>query len=89
MTEGKLGFHGISPTAASATNPLFGVSGVQLYRVVLGGGGGGLKAENVDAATGDEAAEMALRLNPGWKVAHVSPATKADIVPAINMGEGE
>jgi len=89
VSDGKLGFHGISPTAASATNPLYGASGVQKYRVVLGVAGGGLKAENVDAATGDEAAERALCLNPGWKVAHVSPATASDTVPAINMGEGE
>lgn len=65
----------ISPTAANAHNRLYPKSGAQVYRVVLGQSGGGMMATNVNAETGDEAAEAALRKHPGWKVAHVAPAT--------------
>lgn len=64
-----------SPTAASATNRLFGESGVMRYRVVLGQSGGALNSTVVEAATGDRAAEAALVKFPGWKVTNVAPAT--------------
>lgn len=71
--EGPLLHTIASPTAASASNPLFGPSGVQTYRVLLATPFGQAQAD-VDAATGDEAATMALAQHPGAKVAHVSPA---------------
>jgi hypothetical protein len=66
----------VSETAASASNPIFGESGVIRYRVVVGQSGGGLSSTVVEAATGDKAAEAALRkFGMGWKVTHVAPAT--------------
>ncbi len=64
-----------SPTAASVGNPLFGPSGVQTYRVMLATPFGQAMTD-VDAATGDEAAEKALAKHPGAKVANVAPAPK-------------
>lgn len=61
---------GISPTAASAFNPLFPTTGVLKYRVEFERGG----YEDVVAAGGDDAAAMALRLNPGAKVVRINPA---------------
>ncbi len=66
---------GISPTAASASNPLYGPSGVIKYRVVLAQSGGARTVAVVDAATGDEAANLGLSKYPGWKVAYVGPAS--------------
>jgi hypothetical protein len=64
----------VSPTAASASNRLYGKSGAIRYRVTLGQSGGALTAAVVTAETGDEAAEQALRRNPGWKCINVTPA---------------
>ncbi len=63
---------GISPTAASAFNPLFPTSGPMLYRVEFERGA----FEDVMAATGDAAAEAGLRLQPGGKVVRVNPAAR-------------
>lgn len=65
----------VSETAASATNRLFKKSGAIPYRVVVGQSGGGMNATIVTAESGDEAAEMALRKFPGWKVVNVAPPT--------------
>lgn len=67
----------ISPTAANSTNRLYGPSGEMRYLVMLGMQGGGQKGVVVTSATGDGAAEEALRLNPGWKCVYVGPATDA------------
>lgn len=69
-----------SPTAASAANPLFGPSGVQTYQVTLATPFGQM-TERVEAATGDEAAALALADHTGAKVVYVGPApqrAKAD-----------
>ncbi len=68
---------GPSPTAASIVNRLYGVSGEQPHRVVLGGGNG-VFAVVVNATTGDEAATEALKGRMGMKVLHVGPATASD-----------
>lgn len=72
MTEGRVEHKEASPTAASAGNPLFSSSGVITYRVLLAGAG--VAGVDVDAASGDEAADMALAQYPGAKVTHVAPA---------------
>lgn len=74
-----------SPTAASATNRLFGVSGEIDYRVVLMNGSA-QSSVIVQAATGDEAAATALSRHPGQKVAFVGPSTRSDAVPTIDVG---
>lgn len=66
---------GFSPTAASAFNPLYGPSGAMDYAVILGQQGGPRTSTVVNAATGDEAAELAQRKYPGWKVVYVGPAS--------------
>lgn len=66
-----------SPTAASAHNRLYRTSGVQKYRVAVASSTGMLVHHDVDAASGDEAAELALSAFPGAKVAHVAPAPQA------------
>lgn len=76
VKEGVLTHSENSETAASANNKLFGPSGVISYRVTVAGGMG-LVMHDFDAATGDEAAELALRKFPGAKVAHVEPAPSA------------
>ncbi len=60
----------VSPTAANAFNPLFGTSGVMKYRVALRDG----SMVDVEAATGDEAANAALGRHPGGFVTAVNPA---------------
>ncbi len=65
----------ISETASGPGNPRFGPTGVIAYRVIVAQQGGARAAATVDAATGDEAAEKALRQYPGWKVAYVGPAS--------------
>ena len=72
----------VSLTAATVGKPLFPTSGEMKYLVLLGGQGG-QKGTVVTAATGNEAADRALALNPGWKVVYVGPA--ADAPPAITM----
>jgi hypothetical protein len=74
MKEGVLTHREDSPTAASAGKKLFEASGVQTYRVILQTAFGGVATTDVDAATGDGAAEAALAQYPGSKVANVSPA---------------
>lgn len=64
----------VSNTAASVSRRLFGPSGVMPYQVILANGSA-RTAVVVDAATGDEAAEKALRKHPGQKVAYVGPAS--------------
>lgn len=61
-----------SPTAASASNPLFGPSGAQTYAVTLATPFGS-KTEYVEAATGDQAADAALANHAGAKVVYVGP----------------
>jgi hypothetical protein len=72
--EGKLTHQEVSPTAASATNRLYGPSGEISYRCTLVTAMGGVIPVDVNAATGDEAAERALAKFPGSKVSHVAPA---------------
>lgn len=72
-----------SPTAASASKRLFGPSGAMDYRVVLMNGSA-QTAMRVNAATGDDAAAMALARHLGLKVAYVGPATGSDAVPALD-----
>jgi len=62
---------GISPTAASAFNPLYASSGVMKYRCVLKDG----SFIDVDAATGDDAAAKAISAR-GLFVQSVNPAPK-------------
>ncbi len=62
----------ISPTAASAFNPLFGASAAMKYRCVMRDG----HVVDVTAATGDLAAEKALNERPGGFVVSVNPAPK-------------
>lgn len=49
-------------------------SGVQTYRVQYQNTAGGLSSIDVEAATGNEAAEKALRENGGGKVTNIAPA---------------
>ena len=76
--EGALRHEKNSPTAASVANKLFGTSGVIAYRVQTQTAMGGFMSIDLDAATGDEAAEAALKEYPGNKVVHVSPAPQKD-----------
>ena len=71
---GKLHHREYSETAASATDRKFPNSGVMKYMVVLQNGDV-RTGKVVEAATGDEAAEKALQLNGGGKVAYVGPAS--------------
>ena len=63
-------------------------SGEMTYRVVVVNGTA-QSVVNVEAATGDEAADKALRLRPGQKVAYVGPATKDDPIPVIDVVDAE
>lgn len=49
-------------------------SGVQTYRVQYQNTAGGLSFLDVEAATGNEAAEKALAQNGGGKVTNITPA---------------
>lgn len=71
---GKLPSRGVSPTAATVGNPLYGASGVMSYRVTMMTPGG-LTNIDVEAATGDDAANAGLAKFPGGKVA------KVDVTP--------
>ncbi len=62
----------ISPTAASAFNPLYPSSGSMVYRCVMRDG----QVADVKAATGDEAALSALARFPGGFVTSINPAPK-------------
>ena len=59
----------VSPTAASAFNPLYSSSGVITYRCTMRDGG----HVDVDAATGDEAAMKAIAKRPGGFVTSINP----------------
>lgn len=69
-----------SETAANRHKPLYGKSGAMDYRVTVGQTGGAMNACVVNAESGDEAAEMALRKFPGWKVVNVTPATDTALI---------
>ncbi len=72
--EGVLTHRENSPTAANASNRLFGVSGRMLYRVQLQTSTGQVIANDVMASTGDEAAELGVADYLGAKVMHIAPA---------------
>lgn len=74
--EGALPAQPVSETAATVGNRLYGPSGVMLYRVMVQTAMGTLVPIDVDAATGDEAAELALKQAPGAKVTNISPAPR-------------
>lgn len=76
MSEGRLEHKEASPTAASVGNRLYGVSGVIPYRVTVQSAMGAMTFVDVDAATGDGAAEAALANHMGAKVLHVEPAPR-------------
>lgn len=69
-----------SDTAANANRRIFPKSGAMDYRVTVGQSGGGMNACVVNAETGDDAADKALRQFPGWKVINVTPATDAGLI---------
>ena len=73
VKDGVLTHREDSPTASTRGNEKFGPSGVQTYRVLMQTAGGFVAAD-VDAATGDEAAEKGLAQHLGAKVTNVSPA---------------
>lgn len=75
IKEGVLTHRENSPTAASASNRLFPPSGKMAYAVMVATGVG-MMSHEVEAATGDEAAELTLERFPGAKVAHVAPAQR-------------
>lgn len=60
----------VSPTAASAFNPLYSASGAMLYRCQLRDG----TYVDVEAVSGDEAALKALAKRPGAFVTGINPA---------------
>lgn len=72
--EGALPPQPVSETAATVGNPLYGPSGVMLYRAMVQTALGGFVPIDVEAATGDEAALKALEQVPGGKVTNISPA---------------
>jgi hypothetical protein len=76
VQDGVLTHREASETAASVGDRKFGPSGVQKYRVLIQTAMGGNAHADVDAATGDEAAEKGLVQFPGAKVVHVAPAPK-------------
>lgn len=73
---GVLTNQGVSETAATVGNRLFGDSGAMDYTVTLMTPMGGLMRAVVNAATGDEAAMKGLDQFPGAKVTHIEPAPK-------------
>lgn len=74
--EGKLLHREQSPTAASASDRKFPPSGAQVYRAMVQTAMG-LVAIDVEASTGDEAAELALKqAGLGAKVTNITPAPK-------------
>ena len=74
--EGALIHEAQSPTAATVGNKLFPSSGAQVYRVLVKTSAG-FAPHDVEASTGDEAAETVLRDNPGAYVANVTPAPQS------------
>ncbi len=67
-----------SPTAANANKRLYEASGTILYRVMLQTSTGQQIANDVMAASGDEASEKGIVNYPGAKVMHIAPAPKAN-----------
>jgi len=65
-----------SPTASTLGNPKFGPSGEMTYRVTMASATGAF-AVDVQASTGDGAADAAHSKHPGLKVTHVEPAPQA------------
>ena len=63
----------VSPTAASAFNPIHPVSGAMVYRCALRDG----THIDVEAVSGDEAALKALAKRPGAFVTGINPAPQA------------
>ena len=63
----------VSPTAASAFNPIHPESGSMLYRCALRDG----TYVDVEAVSGDEAAKKALAKRPGAFVTGINPAPQA------------
>lgn len=57
-------------------------SGVQTYRVHYKNTAGGMSFLDVDAATGNEAAEKALAQNGGGKVTNIAPAPQRRVLKA-------
>lgn len=74
LNEGKLLHKEASPTAQTVGNKLFGDSGVMTYRVMLQTAAGGVTRCDVDASTGDHAAELALQEFFGSRVMSINPA---------------
>jgi hypothetical protein len=72
--EGVLTAQEVSPTASTRGSEVqFPASGVQSYRVMIQTAMGGVSFLDVDASTGDEAAEKALSQAPGSKVTNIAP----------------
>lgn len=72
--EGAMPPQPTSPTASTRGSEVqYPESGAMDYRVTLSNGSA-LLWETVNAKTGDAAADQALSLHPGCKVAHVEPA---------------
>lgn len=78
-------------TVAAATSPeerealgfkAWPDSGVQTYRVQYKNAAGGMSFVDVDAATGDRAAEKALAEIGGDKVTNISPAPQRRVLKA-------
>lgn len=74
--EGMLPAQPVSETAATVGNKLYGDSGPMLYRAMIQTAMGGLIPVDVEASTGDQAAELALKQIPGGKVTNIAPAPK-------------
>ncbi len=72
VREGVLSHRENSETAASAGNRLFPDSGEQTYRVLVRSGMGVMPLD-VEATTGDQAAELAAAQVPGAFVLNVTP----------------
>lgn len=76
VVEGAVFHTRDSASAANSSDRKFGVTGVIAYDVLVQTGMGGRATARVDAASGDEAAALALEQFPGAKIAHVEPAPK-------------
>ncbi len=70
--ESFLPDQGHSATASTVGNVLFGASGPMSYRVTVGTAAG-VSQVDLEAETGDKAAEMAHQRFMGAKVLHVEP----------------
>jgi len=77
VVEGAVFHTRDSDTAANSSNRKFGVTGTIAYDVLVQTGMGGRAMARVEAASGDDAAALALAQYPGAKVAHVEPAPRS------------